>query len=285
MAPVIVELGAQSGLVIPLIGVHLFVFYYGIMGDITPPVGLASFATAAIARKIPLRSTCRNPLAIRRTWPALHLDLQPRLLLIDVHGIAEVLLVATAATIASLLFVAATMGWFRTKTRWWEIGLLLAACFIMYRPDWFADQVAPEYVRAPASKFYETVARLDEGDRVVFRIQGQTLEGDDKSKTVALQLGPKVDDPNVAVAARKRLADAGLGVSGMGEMLQVSSVRFGSRAAKSRIEQGYDIVGVELPSGRLSAAWFYIPGVLLAALIWWMQGLRMRRAGRIAEAS
>jgi len=42
MAPVIVELGAQSGLVIPLIAVHLFVFYYGIMGDITPPVGLAS---------------------------------------------------------------------------------------------------------------------------------------------------------------------------------------------------------------------------------------------------
>jgi TRAP-type uncharacterized transport system fused permease subunit len=39
MAPVIVELGAQSGLVIPLIAVHLFVFYYGIMGDITPPGG------------------------------------------------------------------------------------------------------------------------------------------------------------------------------------------------------------------------------------------------------
>src|SRR5690606_24905775 len=41
MAPVVVELGAQNGLVIPLIAVHMFVFYYGIMADITPPVGLA----------------------------------------------------------------------------------------------------------------------------------------------------------------------------------------------------------------------------------------------------
>ena len=49
MAPVIVELGARSGLVIPLIAVHLFVFYFGIMADVTPPVGLASYAAAAIS--------------------------------------------------------------------------------------------------------------------------------------------------------------------------------------------------------------------------------------------
>ena len=41
MANVVVELGAQSGLVVPLIAVHMFVFYYGIMADVTPPVGLA----------------------------------------------------------------------------------------------------------------------------------------------------------------------------------------------------------------------------------------------------
>ena len=51
MAPVIVELGAQAGLVIPLIAVHLFVFYYGIMGDITPPVGI--YLSGFAARKEP----------------------------------------------------------------------------------------------------------------------------------------------------------------------------------------------------------------------------------------
>ena len=77
MAPVIVELGAQSGLVIPLIAVHLFVFYYGIMGDITPPVGLATFAGAAIAKENPIR---RRPAGFGVRVPhrraAVHLDLQ-----------------------------------------------------------------------------------------------------------------------------------------------------------------------------------------------------------------
>ena len=56
MAPVIVELGAQSGLIVPLIAVHMFVFYFGIMADVTPPVGLASFAAAAISGADPMKT-------------------------------------------------------------------------------------------------------------------------------------------------------------------------------------------------------------------------------------
>ncbi|MCV5371730.1 TRAP transporter large permease subunit, partial [Escherichia coli] len=54
MAPVIVTLGAAHGLIIPLIAVHLFVFYFGILADDTPPVGLAAFAAAAIAKSDPI---------------------------------------------------------------------------------------------------------------------------------------------------------------------------------------------------------------------------------------
>ncbi len=57
MAPVIVTLGAAHGLIIPLIAVHLFVFYFGILADDTPPpVGLAAFAAAAIAKSDPIRT-------------------------------------------------------------------------------------------------------------------------------------------------------------------------------------------------------------------------------------
>jgi TRAP transporter 4TM/12TM fusion protein len=278
MAPVIVELGAQSGLVIPLIAVHLFVFYYGIMGDITPPVGLASFAGAAIAKEDPIQVGIQGSVYAARTviLPFIWI-FNPALLLIDVHGWEEALLVAVASTVASLLFAAATMAWFRIKCRWWEVVLLLVATFVLFRPDYFADYIGPEYTDAPASKFYEVVNGLDEGDRLVFKIQGQTLEGDDKGKTVAVQLGPKiVDGGNPAADARKRLAEAGMGVTGMGEMIQVSTVRFGSRAAKARIEQGFDVVGVKVPTDRTSAHWFYIPGLILAAFVWLMQGLRMR---------
>jgi TRAP transporter 4TM/12TM fusion protein len=278
MAPVIVELGAQSGLVIPLIAVHLFVFYYGIMGDITPPVGLASFAGAAIAKEDPIAVGLQGSVYAARTviLPFIWI-FNPALLLIDVHGWGEALLVAATATIASLLFAAATMAWFRIKCRWWEVVLLLVATFALFRPDFFADMIGPEYTEAPASQFIEVVNRLDEGDRLVFRIEGQSLEGEDKSKTVAVQLGPKVSEGNPAADARKRLAEAGMSVTGMGEMLQVANVRFGSRAAKARIEQGFNIVGVKVPTDRVNAHWFYIPGLLLAALVWLLQGLRMRR--------
>ncbi len=281
MAPVIVELGAQSGLVIPLIAVHLFVFYYGIMGDITPPVGLASFAAAAIAKEDPIQVGLQGSVYALRTvlLPFIWI-FNPVMLLIDVHGWIEILLVAAAATLASLLFAAATMRWFRIKSRWWEIGLLLVATFILFRPDWFADRIAPEYIDVPASQFYDVVSKLDDGDRLVFVIKGQTMEGEDQRKTVAVQLGPRTSDrSNSVMDARKRLADVGLTVSGFGEQLQTAAVRFGSRAAKARIEQGYDIVSVKVPNDRISAYWFYLPGLAIAFLVWLMQGWRVH--GRV----
>jgi hypothetical protein len=206
------------------------------------------------------------------------------LLLIDVHGWGEALLVAFASTVAALIFAAATMAWFRTKCRWWEVVLLLVATFILFRPDWFADQMAPEYTDAPASKFYEVAANLEPGDRLVFLIRGQSLEGDETKKTVGLQLGAKGTTGNAMADARKRLSDAGVSVSGMGEMLQVSTVRFGSTAAKARIEQGFEIVGVKVPTDRINAHWFYIPGLLIVVFVWLMQGIRMRRAPATATA-
>ena len=51
MAPVVVELAAQTDLAVPLIAVHMFVFYFGIMADVTPPVGLAAFAAGGDLRR------------------------------------------------------------------------------------------------------------------------------------------------------------------------------------------------------------------------------------------
>ena len=56
MAPVIVAVGAKSGLIVPLIAVHMFVFYFGILADDTPPVGLAAFAAAAISKGDPIKT-------------------------------------------------------------------------------------------------------------------------------------------------------------------------------------------------------------------------------------
>ena len=274
MAPVVVELGAQSGLVIPLIAVHLFVFYYGIMGDITPPVGLATFAAAAISGEDAIQTGIQGALYALRTviLPFIWI-FNPQLLLIDVHGWGELLLVVSASTVAMLIFAALSLGWLRVRMRWWEFALLALAMAMLFRPGFFMDRLAPEYRTAPAAQVYDVARELPGSGTLVLLIKGTTLEGEDVEKTVAVQLGEHGKD------GRARLAEAGLTLMPQGENLQVGAVRFGSQAKRAGFEQGWDISHVQVPTGRASKYWWFLPGFLLAALVWVLQGRRMRRTG------
>jgi TRAP transporter 4TM/12TM fusion protein len=269
MAPVVVELGAQSGLVIPLIAVHLFVFYYGIMGDITPPVGLATFAAAAISGEDAIETGIQGSLYALRTviLPFIWI-FNPQLLLIDVHGWWELLRVVAACTVAMLVFAAITMNWFRVRSRWWENLLLALAVVLLFRPDFLMDRITPEYRDAPAAQVFEVARSLPAEASLVLVIKGTTLEGDDITKTVAVRLGPAGAD------GRKRLAEAGLQLVPLGQQVQVSAVRFGSAARKGGFEQGWDVAAVKVPQDRPSPHWFYLPGLALIALVWFMQGAR-----------
>src|SRR6266511_4492819 len=273
MAPVVVELGAQAGLIIPLIAVHLFVFYYGIMGDITPPVGLATFAAVAISGEDMIETGIQGSLYALRTviLPFIWI-FNPQLLLIDVHGTAELVRVVVASTVAMLVFAAVTMNWFRVKSRLWESALLLAAVALLFRPDFFMDFAADEYVNVPAKQIFDVARDVPSNDRLVMVIKGSTIEGDEVTKTVAIDLGEAGAD------GRKRLADAGVTVAATGDRVQITGVKFGSRARKSRVEQGWEIQRLEVPSGRPSAHWFYVPAFVLIGLVWWVQGRRMKPA-------
>lgn len=276
MAPVIVELGAQSGLVIPLIAVHLFVFYYGIMGDITPPVGLATFAAAAISGEDPIKTGIQGSLyALRTVVLPFVFVFNPMLLLIDVRGWWEVLLVVSAATIASLAFAAATLGWFHTRCRWWEVVFLLAGTFALFRPDFFMDKLYEPYTEVPAKEIFRVAGAMGEKERLVLVIKGTNIEGEDVRKTVAVQMV----EPG---AGRKRLAAAGLTISAFGDDVRVTAVKFGSRAKKSGFEQGFEIAAIKVPTDRPSEHWVYIPALALVAFVYFLQ---RRRAGGTARPS
>lgn len=272
MAPVIVELGAQSGLVIPLIAVHLFVFYYGIMGDITPPVGLATFAAAAISGEDSIKTGIQGSVyALRTVVLPFVFVFNPMLLLIDVRSWAEVLLVAFAATVASCVFSAATLGWFHSRCRWWEIVLLLAGTFALFRPDFFMDKLYAPYEEVPAKEIFRVAKDLGEKERLVLVIKGTNIEGEDVRKTVAVQLAEAGD-------GRKRLAASGLTISAFGDDVRVAAVRFGSRAKKSGFEQGFEVSAVKVPTQRPSEHWVYIPALALIAFVYFLQ--RRRTAPR-----
>lgn len=273
MAPVVVELGAQSGLVIPLIAVHLFVFYYGIMGDITPPVGLATFAAAAISGEDAIKTGIQGARYALRTviLPFIWI-FNPQLLLIDVHDAWELIRVVAACSLAMLVFGAVSMNWFRVKNRLWESLLLSVAVILLFRPDLIMNQLRPPLEAREVSSIYEVVHHASDDSRLVFVIRGMNLEGADVTKTLALNLGVGADD------GRKRLSSAGIQIMTLGGQSQISAVRFGSQAQKAGFEQGWDVVSIMVPAERPTPHWFYLPALLMVLVVWFSQGLRMRRS-------
>jgi TRAP transporter 4TM/12TM fusion protein len=283
MAPVVVELGAQAGLAIPLIAVHLFVFYFGIMADITPPVGLASFAAAAISREDPIATGFQGAFyALRTAVLPFVFIFNPEMLLINITSIYHGIEVVTICMIAILIFSAATMGWFVTKSRWWETALLLVACFCLFRPDWALNQVSSPYLERPASELMAKVASAADKERIAFTVEGTNIEGEDVRKTVSLKLDkPKPD-------AAERLRDAGLTLSGPADAPMLSNVAFGSAAERAGLEAGLKVVSVRTANpDRPSPWWVYFPALLLTGLIALNQRRRARGlpADAVADAS
>jgi TRAP transporter 4TM/12TM fusion protein len=271
MAPVIVELGAQSGLLVPLIAVHLFVFYFGLMADVTPPVGLASYAAAGIANSDPIQTGFTAfGYSIRTAILPFMFIFNTQLLLIGIDNFFQLILTIVSATVASLVFAAATQGWFFTKNRLYESALMILITFTLFRPGYFMDMVYDPYIHAPASGLMEMVEKAPKDDRLRVWIEGQSLEGKDISKGVLLDLGD--EGP-----ARQRLEKFGLKVLPQGDEMSIMMVNFGSRAEKAGIEQGFVIKSMELPAERPAKEWMFVPAFALLFLIAFMQKARARR--------
>lgn len=277
MAPVIVELGAQAGYAIPLIAVHLYVFYFGIMADVTPPVGLAAYAAAAISGEDPIKTGFQGSFYSLRTalLPFIFI-FEPRLLLIDIGAWWEIPLVAVSATIAMMIFAAGTMNWFLVKSRLWESAVLLLAAFILLRPSFFWDMIHPPYESLPPSQLEQIVAGIPEDGRVMLVVSGTTIEGEDFEKTVSVRLGQ-------AGPARERLAASGLRLApGVGGEVRIAQVSFSSQAKKAGLEAGQKIEAVRTPLARPSPFLMMIPGLALAGGVLFLQW--MRRRGSISPA-
>jgi len=270
MAPVIVELGAQSGLLVPLIAVHLFVFYFGLMADVTPPVGLASFAAAAIARSDPIKTGITAFYYSMRTaiLPFLFI-FNTQLLLIGIDTVWHLLLTIASAVVAMLVFAAATQNYFLVKSRWYESIALLLVTFALFRPGFFWDEIYPPFVQAPPAQLMELVEKAKPEERKRIWIAGQNMDGKDIRKGVLLPLGE-------AGPARERLRRIGITVVPLGGEMQIAQVQFGSPAEKLGIEQGFNVVGIELPADRPAKEWVFVPALLLLGVVMLLQWLRLR---------
>jgi hypothetical protein len=268
MAPVVVELGAQSGLVVPLVAVHMFVFYFGLMADVTPPVGLASFAAAAISRADPIRTGATAFWYSSRTaiLPFMFI-FNPQLLMIGIESWWHLVLVIGAAVVAMLAFAAGTQGWFIARNRWYESALLLVATFTLLRPGFWLDLAVPPYQVLPPTALVAQAEAAKPGVGLRVRIEGTTLEGRDVNKTVLLPLG---DEGN----GMQRIAASGLRIMSLPTGTQVMSVGLNSPADKAGFEQGFMVTGVETARGRLDKEWLFVPALFVLGLILLVQRRR-----------
>ncbi|MDC7219973.1 MAG: TRAP transporter permease [Spirochaetales bacterium] len=134
-APVILTLGEKNGIVIPLIAAHLFVFFFGILADDTPPVGLAAFAAAAIAKSDPIKTGIQGfTYDIRTAILPFMFIFNTELLLIGVDSLVYGIWIFISALFAMFAFAALTQGWFATKNKWYDGILLGAVTLALLRP-------------------------------------------------------------------------------------------------------------------------------------------------------
>lgn len=283
MAPVIITLGAKSGLILPLVAVHLFVFYFGILADDTPPVGLAAYAAAAISKGDPIQTGLQGFAYDIRTalLPFLFL-FNTELLLINV-SLPKAFLVFIIATIAMMLFAAATQGWFFSKSRVWESVALLLIAFTLFRPGFWLDQIDPPYNETAGAEAFKLAASLPDNSEVRLRLVGPAFDASKTNNTsVAVNLGKKIDD------AEARFEAAGYTMLEEDGKIVFDGFtwNFKDKALKQRIAEQFTVGDPDKPvfidrvqtaKERMPKEVFYIPALLLLALIVLLQRRRHPR--------
>ncbi|MGB5444676.1 MAG: DUF3394 domain-containing protein, partial [Psychromonas sp.] len=269
LAPVIVSLGQQNGLIVPLIAVHMFVFYFGIMADVTPPVGLASFAAAAISGGDPIKTGFVAFFYSLRTalLPFLFI-FNTDLLLIDVTFM-EGVLIFIVATMAMLIFTAGTQGYFVAKSKFWESFALILIAFTLFRPGFWMDYLIPPYDERAGTELVASMGEVSPGTELRILVDGHNDVGDPVTLTMLITVGE-------GESGEDRLMEYGLELLPQDDgSIMVDGVGFSSAAEKAGFDFDQIIVDVGVPVDRPAKQWFYIPALLLLGFI--IRSQRRRR--------
>ncbi|WP_424976117.1 TRAP transporter permease [Dinoroseobacter sp. S124A] len=268
MASVVVSLGAQEGLIVPLIAAHLFVFYFGIMADVTPPVGLASFAAAAVSGGDPIKTGFTAFFYSLRTVALPFLFIfNPTLILYGVdlgtwQGVVQAIGVFIVATFAMLLFAAATQGYFLAKSKIHESLALLLVAFTLFVPNVWLNMLQPPFRDAPPAEFEQVVADAQSGDALRLLIRGPDFNTGEVAETTLLM---KIEDGSLA----ERITASGLLLIPEGETVRLDEPSFGTETAEILADFDFyadepvEIASIQVPQRQLPEQVFYIPALLL----------------------
>jgi TRAP-type uncharacterized transport system fused permease subunit len=276
MAPVIVDLGAQNGLIVPLIAVHLFVFYFGILADDTPPVGLAAFAAAGISGGDPIKTRIQAfTYDIRTAILPFMFIFNTQLLMIGVNNWAVLVLVVTAAIAAMMAFAAATQGFFIVKSRIWETAALLLVTFVLFRPGYVWDKFFPPLSNESPTRMETLLTETTPGSLLRVMIKGENMQGEEYTKTVMLPVGDQE-------SGKARLEAIGIETRDEEGKILIDNVVFGSAAEKAGLDFDQQIMNIQMPTNRLPKQLLFIPAYALFIFIYLIQSRRKKTQDMLA---
>ncbi len=279
MVPVVIELGEANGLIVPLIAAHMFCFYFGIMADVTPPVGLASFAAAAISRGDPLKTGAVAFFYSLRTaiLPFLFI-FNSKLLLWDV-GWVEAIAVAIVATIGILIFTAALQGWFLTKNKPWESALLVLAAFTLFQPGFWLDRIEPRFDEYKgATAIVQQLNAVEEGQFVRIKVQP------DQGSATKLPRIKYLRFYTQGATADERFA--AVGIAGVAEQegrlyieeAQKTDARFRkTQVGEKGLDEKAELQLLQVENERMDEKFFWLLGILLIAIVVILQKRRIKK--------
>jgi hypothetical protein len=231
MAAVLVDVGNASGFIFPLIAVHLFVFYFGLMADVTPPVGLASYAAAAISGGDPLKT------GVQAFWYSLRTGILPivflfnhELLLIGIENIWHALIVIVTSLTGILVFTAATQAWFFNKLRWYEIVVFLFISLSFLAPDFVLNKFYPKYQYKDINQIHSL--KLETNKEARFKVTRLSAYGE-RYKLFVIEKN--------TFESKFTLEDYGINLIKEDDKILVDTLKWNGLAKKSGFESG-DII-------------------------------------------
>lgn len=134
-APILVRMG------VPMVAAHFFVFYFGIVADLTPPVALAAYAGSAIAQANPMKTALEaTKLAIGAFIVPYAFAMSPSMLLIDTT-VPEVILITVTSLVGIASVSAAMEGYLFGRLSWFRRGLALMGGLMMIYPGIMTDVI------------------------------------------------------------------------------------------------------------------------------------------------
>lgn len=277
MVPVIFEITQNKGMSVAPVALHFFVFYFGLMADITPPVGLASYAAAAISKGNPIKTAAQGLLYNK------NLILLPfvfvynnDLIFYKVTDWSQIILTSLCAIFASVAFVSALKGRFLTKNKIYESIALIVICIGFFNPNLVVNLFQNPYQKISIHEFEKDFANFNDVEKT------KLLLINDKKDSKIAYVDVRSGEKNMKENFEKSLDLVFYSVDGKIELAKVMDYNKNNFKLIDLMNDDYKISQIELPIVKFDRKIVLLAGIGFFMLIFLNQHMRKCREEKLS---